>query len=276
MKLHSSAKINLNLTIDNNIVNGLHTLSTLMIPINLFDEIEIKEIDTDNDIIEFSPQIQMNGESTIHKALQCLRIVNNFEQKFHIKVKKNIPVEAGLGGGSSNAGSIIKYMATKYNLIIPEQAVIARSIGSDVPFFVNGSTAQVTGFGEGVLSVKLTEPLHLLIATPHETLSTVDVFNSFDKQAVEEEVDAKFYKDIEIKNNLWNAAVGIEPKLLEHKRYLESIVDSKFFMSGSGTTLFCFGEENELIKKKEKINIEHFRHLAVTKKIDCSLLQEAD
>ena len=91
MKLHSSAKINLNLIIDNNIVNGLHTLSTLMIPINLFDEIEIKEIDTDDDIIEFSPQIQMNGESTIHKALQCLRSVNNFEQKFHIKVKKNIP-----------------------------------------------------------------------------------------------------------------------------------------------------------------------------------------
>ena len=81
MKLYSSAKINLNLTIDHNIVNGLHTLSTLMIPINLFDEIEIKEIDTDDDIIEFSPQIQMNGESTIHKALQCLRIVNNFEQK---------------------------------------------------------------------------------------------------------------------------------------------------------------------------------------------------
>ena len=247
-----------------------------MIPINLFDEIEIKEIDADNDIIEFSPEIQMNGESTIHKALQCLRSVNNFEQKFHIKVKKNIPVEAGLGGGSSNAGSIIKYMTTRYSLIIPEQAVIASSIGSDVPFFVNGLSAQVTGFGEEVRSVKLTEPLHLLIATPHETLSTVDVFKSFDKQAVEKEVETKFYKDIEIKNNLWNAAVGIEPKLLEHKRYLESIVQSEFFMSGSGTTLFCFGEENELTTKKEKINIEHFRYLAVTKKIDCSLLQEAD
>ena len=47
-------------------------------------------------------------------------------------------------------------------------------------------------------------------------------------------------------------------------------------MSGSGTTLFCMGEENELTDKKEKINIEPFRHLAVTKKIDCSLLQEAD
>ena len=276
MKIYSSAKINLNLIIDNNVVNGLHTLSTLMIPVNLFDEIEIREIDTDNDIIEFTPQIQMNGESTIHKALQCLRSGNNFEQKFHIKVKKNIPIEAGLGGGSSNAGSIIKYMATRYSLNIPEQAVIASSIGSDVPFFVNGSTAQVTGFGEEVRSVKLTDPMHLLIATPHETLSTVDVFKSFDKQAVEKEVETKFYKDIEIKNNLWNAAVGIEPKLLEHKRYLESIVQSEFFMSGSGTTLFCFGEENELTTKKEKINIEHFRYLAVTKKIDCSLLQEAD
>ncbi|MDA8719744.1 hypothetical protein N9C54_00920 [Acidimicrobiia bacterium] len=276
MKIYSSAKINLNLIIDNNVVNGLHTLSTLMIPVNLFDEIEIREIDTDDDIIEFTPQIQMNGESTIHKALQCLRSGNNFEQKFHIKVKKNIPIEAGLGGGSSNAGSIIKYMATRYSLNIPEQAVIASSIGSDVPFFVNGSTAQVTGFGEKIKSIKLTEPMHLLIASPHETLSTVDVFNSFDEQAVEEEVETKFYKNIEIKNNLWNAAVRIEPKLLEHKRYLESIVESEFFMSGSGTTLFCFGEENELTDKKEKINIEHFRHLAVTKKIDCSLLQEAD
>jgi 4-diphosphocytidyl-2-C-methyl-D-erythritol kinase len=106
-----------------------------MIPINLFDEIEIKEIDTDDDIIEFSPQIQMNGESTIHKALQCLRIVNNFEQKFHIKVKKNIPVEAGLGGGSSNAGSIIKYMATRYSPDYSRAGCNSKEHWKRCPFF---------------------------------------------------------------------------------------------------------------------------------------------
>ena len=68
MKIYSSAKVNLNLTINREVQEGLHTLSSLMVPISLFDEIHIQEIDRGEDIIEFTPQIVTEGDSTIHKS----------------------------------------------------------------------------------------------------------------------------------------------------------------------------------------------------------------
>ena len=194
MKILSSAKINLNLMINSETIDGLHTLSTLMVPINLFDEIEIHEIENTEDVIEFATEIEIDGESTIHKAMKALRRVNNFEQKFHIKILKNIPIEAGLGGGSSNAGSVLKYMSNKYNLAIQGMSTIAKDIGSDVPFFVKGQYAKVEGFGEEVNSIEIVEPQDFIIATPHETLSTKKVFESFDKLERRIKIDTDFYK----------------------------------------------------------------------------------
>lgn len=276
MKILSSAKVNLNLTINNEIIDGLHTLSTLMTPIDLFDKIEIYEIDSPADIIEFIPQIEIHGDSTIHKALHALREVNNFDQRFHIKVHKYIPVEAGLGGGSSNAGTIIKYLSERYSLEVPKLSIVAKTIGSDVPFFIKGSAAKVNGFGEQIIAVDIENPLHFLLATPHETLSTKKVFESFDEQDNNLEIDTKLYKELEIKNNLWHAAVDVEPKLQERKEHLEGVTGSEFFMSGSGTTLFSFGEEEQLKNNIQKIDLSLFRLVTVTKKIDSSLLREAD
>ena len=276
MKIFSSAKVNLNLTINREVKEGLHTLSSLMVPISLFDEIHIREIDSGNDIIEFTPQIVTEGDSTIHKSLQLLREVNKFNQYFHITVNKQIPVEAGLGGGSSNAGSIIKFLSTTYDLELPDLSSIARNIGSDVPFFIQGLSANVSGYGERIDPIHLEEPMHLLIATPHERLSTGKVFEEFDREQNHQDSDVVLHNDIEIKNNLLKAALKVEPKLLERKEYLESIMGHEFFMSGSGTTFFCLGEEEHLNAKKQNIDPEQFRLILVTKKIHCSLLQEAD
>lgn len=70
--------------------------------------------------------------------------------------------------------------------------------------------------------------------------------------------------------------MNVEPKLLEHKEYLEKTTDKEFYMSGSGTTLFCCGEERQLLKNLDAIEKDRFRMVTTTKKIDCSLLQEAD
>ena len=116
MKLFSSAKLNLNLAINSEIKNGLHTLTSLFIPIDLYDEIEINEVNVASDTIVFTPNIEINGKSTIEKSLDLLREVNNFSKHFEITVTKNIPTEAGLGGGSSNAGSLINYLCSAYDL----------------------------------------------------------------------------------------------------------------------------------------------------------------
>ena len=112
MKFLSSAKINLNLEVNSETKDGLHTLTSYLIPIDFYDVIEINEIDEKNDKIIFTPDIELKGKSTIEKSLDLLRESNSFGKYFEVKVTKNIPIEGGLGGGSSNAGSIIKYICS--------------------------------------------------------------------------------------------------------------------------------------------------------------------
>ena len=102
MKINTYAKINLNLKISKEVEDGLHNISSLMVPINLYDSIEIKETNTDVDKIQFDKE-GISEENTISKSLNLLRSRSNLPGFFHIIIEKNIPIEAGLGGGSSNA-----------------------------------------------------------------------------------------------------------------------------------------------------------------------------
>ena len=106
MKIKSFGKINLNLRVLDELVNGLHKIESLIVPIDLYDVIEIKEIKNDKDIISFD-SMNIPEKNTVSKSLNLLREMNDFSQYFEIKITKNIPTESGLGGGSSNAGALL-------------------------------------------------------------------------------------------------------------------------------------------------------------------------
>ena len=180
MKLLSSAKINLNLKILGVTQDNLHELISDIIPIGIFDEIEILE--NNKNIIEFDKK-ELNGvQTTVHKSLELIKKFNpNFDKKFKINILKNIPMEAGLGGSSSDAGTILSYLCKEYELNIPSFGEIAQSIGSDVPFFVQGCAARVEGIGQKITQLDSIPNMDLLIAVPKFGLSTKDVFNEFDK-----------------------------------------------------------------------------------------------
>jgi len=271
MKLLSSAKINLNLKINSEIKDGLHTLNSLFIPIDLYDEIEIIEIDEASDIITFSPNIELNGKSTIEKSLNLLRENNSFSNHFEIRVTKNIPTESGLGGGSSNAGVIINYLCKTYDLEVPTNEDIAKKIGSDVPYFVGGKVALVSGIGEKVESQEDIGDLDILIAVPYEKISTADAYKTFDELGDQNYFEKTKINNIDLFNNMWKPAVIIEPKIQEHKDYLEEVFSIKFFMSGTGSTLFGIGDYYELEEGLKNVDKARFRLIKITKKIDCSL-----
>ena len=90
-------------------------------------------------------------------------------------------MEAGLGGSSSDAGTIISYLCKEYELNVPPYTEIAHFIGSDVPFFVYGSAAKVEGIGDKITPLKGITHLALLIPVPKFSLGTKDVFNQYDK-----------------------------------------------------------------------------------------------
>jgi len=270
MKLRTSAKINLNLEIFSEKQDSLHKLSSLMIPIDIFDDIEIEESISEN--IKFSDENLNTIESTIHKALKLIRKNNpSFDKSFDIYIDKKIPYNSGLGGGSSDAGAVIRYLCDNYELDLPSNLDIVREVGSDVPFFVQGVSAVIKGIGEIVETLDLNTDIDLLIAVPKVGLSTKDVFSTFDSLDFKNR-DTDTWNKIEVFNDLWPAATEVYPELVSLRDGLQEKYQNKFYMSGSGSSFFSIIEEKEELKLEN----ESFSFIQHCKKIDCSLYQNDD
>ena len=268
MKINTFAKINLNLKISKEVEEGLHNINSLMVPINLYDSIEINEIDNDFDQIKFDKE-GIADLNTISKSLNLLRSQYNLPGFFEINIAKNIPMEAGLGGGSSNAGGIISVLTEKYNLSMPTYKEIAINIGSDVPFFITGKPANIMGIGDIVNPEKLQKDIHMILVVPNEKISTTDAFSKFD-ELNQENLDISEHGDLKIFNDFWIPAYTLEPELLKIKNNLESLTNLDFNLSGSGSSMFSLGDPEELNKKIDLIDLNQFKLVKLVKKIDFS------
>ena len=275
MRLLTSAKINLNLKVSEQQNSGLHFLDSDMIPIDIYDEISINEAEVDTILFSID---QLNNEyTTVHKALALLRKINSsFKQQFVISVEKNIPLQSGLGGGSSDAGALLKYLVDTYQLEEPSMLEIATEVGSDVPFFYNGASSKVQGIGD-VLKPFNSDTLNnvqVIIAVPNIHLSTGAVFNKFDELETKSTQKHEF-NNIEIFNDLWEASSELSEDLKKIKNELENVFQNKFFMSGSGPTLFSLFD-SQVENNFTNYSNNNLRFFKVCKKIECSLSQIGD
>ena len=186
--LKSPAKINLSLKIVGKTENGFHELTSLVTRIDLYDEIEI--IPSDDLKIEFIGLDAENipADNTAQRAIDLLNTAlkdGSLNQKItdSIKIHKNIPNQAGLGGGSSNAATLIRYYGDQYNLPLSTQFNIAAQIGTDVSLFLKDEAHFMGGLGETTLQ-KITLPeFYILLITPIQGNSTKEVFNKFQFEA---------------------------------------------------------------------------------------------
>ena len=275
MRLLTSAKINLNLKVSELQNSGLHFLDSDMIPIDIYDEISINEAEEDKILFSIEP---LNNEyTTVHKALALLRKINSsFKQQFVISIEKNIPLQSGLGGGSSDAGALLKYLVDTYQLEEPSMLEIATEVGSDVPFFYNGASSKVQGIGD-VLKPFNSDTLNnvqVIIAVPNIHLSTGAVFNKFDELETKSTQKHEF-NNIEIFNDLWEASSELSLDLKKIKNELENVFQNKFFMSGSGPTLFSLFD-SQIENNFTNYSNDNLRFFKVCKKIECSLSQIGD
>ena len=268
MKINTYAKINLNLKISKDIEDGLHNISSLIVPIDLYDSIEIKETNADVDKIQFDKE-GISEENTISKSLNLLRSRSNLPGFFDIIIKKNIPNEAGLGGGSSNAAGIISTLTKKYNLQMPTYREIAVNVGSDVPFFITGKPANIFGIGDIVNPENLQRDINMILVVPNEKISTKDAFSMFDELS-QDNLEINEYEGLKIFNDFWIPAQTLEPNLLKIKNNLESITNLEFYLSGSGSSMFSLGDTEELTKKIDLIDLNQFKLVKLVKKIDFS------
>ncbi len=220
--LKSPAKINLSLKIGKKINHQYHDIQSVIFLINLHDQITVKKITGKKDILKFVGKFKNNiklKNNSVSKGLYILRkknIISN-SSKYEIKVKKNIPVFSGLGGGSSNAATIIKYFYKKRKIIDKDINYFAKYLGSDFRlFFKNNKIIQENFFN--IRNFKFKHNFYLLIVYPFKKSSTKDVYSKIRK--------FEKIRKLNVLNRV--SKLKMVDKLKSETNSLEDIVISKF------------------------------------------------
>ena len=279
----SPAKINLHLEIIGKREDGYHELAMIMQNIDLSDYLELENnpkglIKLNSD----STNLSLDNDNLIVKAANFIKeISNNKELGANIFLKKNIPIGAGLAGGSSNAAATLIGLNKLWDLKLDYETILSLSakIGSDVPFFVNGGCQFC--FGRGEILEKYNSKFEygaILLKNPAISISTADTYKKYSK-----EFCSKNYTESEktntIRNNLRITGFNYQnssDQIIKIKNDLQVIVEKEndsvkqalnllsnlkncltFSMSGSGPTCFALFKDintaNEVFEKNHKI-----------------------
>jgi len=270
IKIESNAKINLGLQVLNKRIDGFHNINTIFSRISLCDEIIFEENETIIiDIISDDNENKSNEilkipleQNLIYKAATKLQQRTKTNKGVKITLKKSIPMGGGLGGGSSNAAATL-FALTKLWDIVPSTKdilIIAQTLGSDVPYFLQEGMAVAGSRGEKLNYFKIKLPYQILIVNPNIHISTPWAYSELNRD--EKLIKAVNYKNIifraldntslfkeYIKNDFEKIVFNKYPAIKEIKRDLYKLGADFALMSGSGSTVFA------LFNSPEKINL---------------------
>jgi 4-diphosphocytidyl-2-C-methyl-D-erythritol kinase len=273
MIIKAPAKINIGLRILNNRDDGYHTIETIFYPVKLFDKIDVSILPSDTDLNSVIIKTEKHA-IPLTKTNTCVKIIEAFFQEFRIKetfkinifLEKNIPIGGGLGGGSSDAGSLLRYLVNFFKIDIAENRQkimdVALSVGSDVPFFLLQKPCYATGRGEKLKSLSMFMlDYDVLLVNPNKHVSTKWAYENlnFDGNIKKETIlsGVKVF-DIENKNLFENEfeTVVFEkyPELAEVKSQLVSFGADFASLSGSGAVLYGLFDRNGGGKIKSAFN----------------------
>lgn len=258
------AKINLTLDILDKRPDGYHNLRSVMQSISLADILLIRRTDGNEiEVTSDSADIPSGRDNTVYKAAELFRSAVGVKDGIFIAIEKHIPHQAGMGGGSSDtAGALLGL-----NLIFgsplskDDLIMIAAKIGSDVPYFIIGGTAMVSGKGEIVERLPDVPRLDLAVVKPeigvptawaYQRLAEMDRLKS--SEATEVIVEAIYNRDrksvIESLSNDFDDIVAAEfPVIAEIRERLTTLGAEKSMLSGSGAAVFGIFEEKEDAKE---------------------------
>lgn len=274
----SYAKINICLDIKGKKDDGYHLLDMVMIPIELHDTILLNEIkDVQDNYFQMDDFTQgIKDHNIVVLSLNKLAELYNFNNKFNIYIHKVIPMQAGLGGGSSNAAfvltSVNKYL--KLNASDEELINISKSLGADIPFFVKCLPSRCQGIGEELTPITIKNDYFVLLVCPKEGCSTRKVFSLADSinlkvGNVDDVVKALEIGDDELlEKSMFNVLEEPASTLVPEIKTIKNLLIEKGLkivqMSGSGSVVFGLSKDKRLIKRIAK-ELEDDYRVIVTK-----------
>ncbi len=248
--IEAPAKINLTLDVKGKRGDGYHELETIMHHVSLVDKITLTK--DDNIHIESNSNLIPLDESNLAYQAALLYFKETKEEAgVKIFIEKNIPISAGLAGGSSNAAAVLIGLNKLYqgNLSPNKLWKLACKLGSDVPFCLTNTTAMARGRGEILTPLPMIDKLHFLLVKPDFPISTREVFEKFSLEKVikfpnnEDFLIAwREYNIIKLANEMVNVlesvSLSLYPELKEIKAKLINWGALNAIMSGSGPTIF--------------------------------------
>ena len=261
MNKRAYAKINLGLKVISKRADGYHNLEMIMVKIGLYDELMFSK---SNDIEVVCENIEMK-KNLVYRIALYLKSKYNIKEGIKIVIKKRIPMDAGIGGGSSDAACTINALNKiwKLRMNLEERKKIANHFGSDIAFFIDGKPSFVSGIGEKIRKIEFKNNFNVLIVKPSFGCSTKQIFTMVNSFSSKGELlileDALKNGDINlVSKNLVN---DLEHALKKDERFKEIDKIKKdlikngangALMSGSGSCVFGLFSDKKVMEEAYK------------------------
>lgn len=263
MKIYEKApaKINLMLDVLHKRPDGFHEVEMVMTMIDLADRLELSEQSRDTIMITSQAgYIPLDEKNLAFQAARLIKERYEVRKGVHIHLDKNIPVAAGLAGGSSDAAAALRGLNRLWNLNIPEEELLSlgAELGSDVPFCVTGGTALATGRGEILTPVPSPPQCWVVVAKPPINVSTAEVYGKLRSGEIRHHPSAKAMVAAleagsfagmcrQLGNVLEEVTFKLHPEVEQLKAAMQKLGADGVLMSGSGPTVFG------LVSKESKV-----------------------
>ncbi len=255
--LKAPAKVNLGLWVLSKLPDGYHQIFTLVHKVSLYDRIFIKpapflSVKTTN------PKVPENEENIVYKAVKAFEGFTGIEANFEILIEKNIPVGGGLGGGSSDAATVLKYLNEYFGKPISDEDLIAlaASIGSDVAAFLKEGLVKVEGTGDKVSETGCKFDEELFIVYPNEESSTSEMYKAVTSELLTKPEEIPIIDNLlgdvktlleSVENTLGAIAAEKLPVVKEVVNTLEYL-GYKPYITGSGSSVFAIGQPSQQLE----------------------------
>ncbi len=245
------AKINLTLDVVGRREDGYHLLESIMQSVDMGDTLTAEKA---SDIILDTDAICPVEKNTAYRAAQAFFAHTGIAGGVHMTLTKRIPQQAGMGGGSADAAAALWALDRLYDthLSVEELCAIGLTVGADVPFCVMGGAAYVTGIGEGLRPLPCLPDCHIVIAQPHDGVSTAAAYAAIDKAPIPTHPDhtlalpameqgdlAAVCRQV---YNVFEPATAI-PGVMAIRRVMDRFAPLVSQMTGSGSAVFAIFEE---------------------------------
>lgn len=293
MIIKAYAKINLGLDVVRKRADGYHDVKMIMQTIDVFDTLDIK-LGIENventvslgglgkiSVVCGDENVPCGETNLVCKSAKAFLEYTGKKADISVKIEKNIPVGAGLAGGSTDAAAVLRALNVllKTDLSDTELMKIAKNIGADVPFCVVGNTYLAEGIGEILTPVKSNIKFDILLVKPPFSVSTPSVYKSLvlDENTTHPDID-KIKNALEdgnvsvIYENLGNTLEDVTLKMYGEvgkiKENLKNLGASAVLMSGSGPSVFAIFDDRQKLDGAYKIMKEKYKQTYLTSTIN--------